>query len=69
MLELKERFGCERVVVFEDSMNDLSMFGIADESCAVENALMEVKEAATTIIPDNENDGVAKYLLEELDDK
>ena len=66
VLELKERFGCERVVVFGDSMNDLSMFGIADESCAVENALKEVKDVATTIIPDNENDGVAKYLSQFL---
>ena len=53
-------------MVFGDSMIDLSMFGIADESCAVETALKEVKEAASKIITDNENDGVAKYLSQFL---
>ena len=41
------------------------MFAIANEACAVENGLEEVKEAATVIIPSNENDGVATYLMEQ----
>lgn len=63
VLKCKEKLGCDRVVVFGDSINDLSMFAIADEACAVENGLEEVKKAATTIIPSNENDGVATYLI------
>lgn len=60
--KLKEALLCDRVVVFGDSVNDLSMFAIADESCAVENGIDEVKSVATVIIPENEDDGVANYL-------
>lgn len=63
VLRCKEALSCDRVVVFGDSVNDLSMFAVADEACAVENGIEEVKSAATVIIPSNENDGVATYLL------
>ena len=63
-LELKAELECDRLVVFGDGLNDISMFEVADESCAVANAEDEVKRAATKIIPCNEDDGVAKYLLE-----
>lgn len=62
VLRCKEELLCDRVVVFGDSVNDLSMFAVADEACAVENGIEEVKAAATVIIPSNENDGVATYL-------
>jgi hypothetical protein len=65
VLKCKEKFECDRIVVFGDSINDLSMFAIADEACAVENGIDEVKAAANVIIPCNENDGVAKYLMEQ----
>lgn len=65
VLKCKEKLGCDRIVVFGDSINDLSMFAIANEACAVENGLEEVKEAATIIIPSNESDGVATYLMEQ----
>lgn len=65
VLKCKEKLRCDRIVVFGDSINDLSMFAIANEACAVENGLEEVKEAATVIIPSNENDGVATYLMEQ----
>lgn len=63
VLKCKEELLCDRVVVFGDSVNDLSMFAVADEACVVENGIEEVKSAATVLIPSNENDGVAIYLL------
>lgn len=65
VLKLKEKLGCDKVVVFGDSMNDLPMFEIADVSCAVANAMDEVKEAADIVIDSNEEDGVARYILKE----
>lgn len=64
VLSIKEKIGCNQIVVFGDSVNDLSMFAIANESFAVANGLDEVKAAATAIILNNEKDGVAKYLVE-----
>ena len=63
VLKLREMLGCDRVVVFGDHENDLSMFQIADECYAVANAEASVKEAATAVIGSNEEDGVAKWLL------
>lgn len=63
VLKCKERLGCDRIVVFGDSTNDLSMFAIADEACAVANAIEEVKSKATHVIGSNDDDGVAKYLM------
>ena len=62
ILQLKDYLKCEKVVVFGDGLNDLSMFEIADEAYAVENAVNELKAVATGVIGSNENDGVAKYL-------
>ena len=62
LLKIKERYGFERLVVFGDSLNDLSMFRIADEAYAVANARDELKEAAMGVIGSNEEDAVAAYL-------
>lgn len=64
-LWLKERLGCGRLVAFGDAMNDLPLFAVADEACAVANAQEPVRAAASRIIGSNEEDGVAKFLLEE----
>ena len=40
------------------------MFQIADECYAMENAMDELKEIATGIIGSNNDDGVAKWLLQ-----
>ena len=61
--ELKEKLGCEKLVVFGDGKNDLDMFHAADEAYAVQNADEELKAAATAIIGGNDEDGVAKWLL------
>lgn len=62
--ELKEKLGCEKLVVFGDGKNDLDMFHAADEAYAVQNADKELKAAATAIIGGSNEDGVAKWLLE-----
>ncbi len=60
---LKALYGFERVVVFGDEKNDLSMFSLADECYAVANANEDVKHAASGVIASNDADGVAEYLL------
>ena len=51
------------VTVFGDSMNDIGMFKLAGTSVAVSNALDEVKEVASIVLPhSNDEDAVAKYL-------
>lgn len=64
MQELKQMLGCDRVVCFGDGLNDLSMFAEADECYAVANAALELKRAATAVIGGNDEDGVARWLLE-----
>lgn len=62
--KLKEILGCDRMVAFGDAVNDLPLFAAADGSCAVANAVPQLKEAATEIIGSNEEDGVARWLVE-----
>ena len=64
ILKLKEEIGFNRLVVFGDSLNDISMFEIADESFAVANARDELKKIATHIIGSNEEDSVVDLLKE-----
>lgn len=67
VLMLKEKLGCDRLVCFGDGKNDISMFSIRDECYAVANAVEELKAVATAVIGDNNEDGVAKWLLENGD--
>ena len=64
VLKLKEQLGYERLVVFGDSLNDISMFKIADEAYAVSNAMDELKKYATGVIGSNEEDAVVRFLKE-----
>ncbi|MFT7387720.1 MAG: Cof subfamily protein (haloacid dehalogenase superfamily) [Candidatus Endobugula sp.] len=61
---LREQLNVNKVICFGDSDNDLSMFAVADESYATENAKAEVKEAASGVIGHHHEDGVAHYLRE-----
>jgi len=61
---LKEITGCDKVICFGDAINDISMFTIADDSYAVANANLQLKQIATGIIGSNGEDGVAMWLLE-----
>lgn len=63
---LKEMYGFSRVVAFGDNANDIEMLQNADVGVAVGNATDEVKAVAKTVIDNNNNDGVAKYLLSEF---
>ena len=60
--KVKKLCGCQKVIVFGDSANDIPMFRIADEAYATKNASNELKEIATEIIESNNADGVAKWL-------
>lgn len=62
ILQLKKMCECDYIIVFGDGINDISMFKIADEGYAVQNAVKELKEIATGIIDGNQKDGVAKWL-------
>ena len=62
--KLKQITQSDYVVVFGDGINDLEMFGAADECYAMANAEPELKAAATKIIESNDNDGVAHWLAE-----
>lgn len=63
---LKDMYGCDRVVSFGDAINDIPMFELSDECYAVENAVSELKSAATGIVGSNDGDGVAKWLRENV---
>ncbi len=63
---LKEMYGFSRVVAFGDNANDIEMLQNADVGVAVGNATDEVKAVAKTVIDNNNNDGVAKFLLSEF---
>lgn len=62
--QLKEHLGSDRLVVFGDGINDIDMFRMADEAYAVANAVDALKRFATGIIGKNDDDSVAKWLLE-----
>ena len=65
--KLKDMWGCDRVISFGDAVNDLPMFRVSDECYAVSNAAEELKAAATGIIGSNEEDGIARWLMEHVD--
>lgn len=62
--DLKAELGASNIICFGDSYNDLSMFALADEAYAPENAKGEVKEAASAVIGHHHEDGVAQFLRE-----
>ena len=66
ILKLKKMWGCSRIISFGDAVNDIPMFEISDECYAVANAVAELKAAATGVIGSNEEDGVAKWLLDHI---
>lgn len=65
-LELKTLVNADRITAFGDNLNDLTLFSVADEAYAVENAVPEVKAAANAILESNRADGVAKFLLKDF---
>ncbi len=61
---LQRQTGARRLVCFGDSDNDISMFKLADEAYAMENALDELKEVATGVIGHHSNHGIAEFLAQ-----
>lgn len=64
--KLKEIWHCDRVISFGDAINDIPMFQISQECYAVENAVEELKQLATGMIASNDNDGVVRWLEENV---
>lgn len=63
-VELKNLLGVDCIVAFGDNLNDIPLFDIADECYAVSNSCEELKALATGVIGSNDEDAVAKFLLQ-----
>ena len=63
---LRELLGAEKLVSFGDGKNDRDLFLASDECYAVQNAADELKQIATSVIGYSEEDSVAKFLLQNL---
>lgn len=59
---LKQQLGASKLICFGDNDNDLSMFALADECYAPENASPAIKAAATRVIGHHHDDGIAHFL-------
>lgn len=61
---LSEKYGIDReeIICIGDNENDISMIKFAGLGIAMENAIDEVKNAASYITDSNKNDGVAKAI-------
>jgi Cof subfamily protein (haloacid dehalogenase superfamily) len=66
VLRLKKLFSFEKIVCFGDNYNDMSLFDVCDEFYAVSNAVDEIKSKSTKIIKSNTEDGVARWLEENV---
>ena len=54
----------ERIISFGDSINDVPLFEMSDECYAVANAVEALKRVADDVIESNDEDGVARWLME-----
>lgn len=64
--QLKKIWNCDKIICFGDAVNDISIFKQADEAYAVANAVPELRQIATGIISENDRDGVALWLKENV---
>ena len=55
-----------KIAAFGDDFNDIGMLKLCGAGIAMENAIEEVKSAADSVCPSNENDGVAKWIEKNL---
>ncbi|MCH5214255.1 MAG: HAD family phosphatase [Muribaculaceae bacterium] len=60
---LARMVGADRIVVYGDNLNDLSMMAAADYSVAVSNAVEEVKREVDEVIGSNAFDAVPRHIL------
>ena len=54
------------IAAFGDDFNDIGMLKLCGKGIAMENAIEEVKKAADQVCASNENDGVAKWIENNL---
>ncbi|MDE7397330.1 MAG: Cof-type HAD-IIB family hydrolase [Muribaculum sp.] len=66
VVQLKRHYEADRLVVFGDNLNDLSMMEIADVAVAVGNAVDEVKAKADIVIGPNSADSVARFVYDDF---
>lgn len=59
---LKKENDINKIIVFGDNLNDMSMFETADEAYAVKNAANDIKTKATAVIEENNNNAVAEFI-------
>lgn len=64
ILEIKKRFGFEKLITFGDNLNDISMFEISDIAFAVDNGELKAKEMADCVIGSNQDESVVNKILE-----
>lgn len=59
--------GCkaQEVTVFGDNLNDIGLFRAAGKKIAVRNAHQQILEMADQVTESNDDDGVAKYLIQQ----
>ncbi len=62
LADVMQMTGAQKIISFGDNINDVPMFEISAESCAVANAVPEAKQAATHLIASNAENGVAKWI-------
>lgn len=60
---LKAELNADNLVVFGDGDNDLTMFRVADEAYAMDNAPDYIKDKATDTVGHHDEDGVAEFLI------
>ena len=68
-LEIKKLVGADKIIAFGDNLNDIPLFEIADECYAVAEAQEELKNIATSVIGSHNEDAVAEFLLEYVNNK
>ena len=56
----------QKIAAFGDDFNDIGMLKIVGRGVAMQNAIPEVKKAANEVCSSNENDGVAKWIQDNL---
>ncbi len=60
----KYKMSSNDIYCFGDDYNDIEMFKYCKNSVAMGNAISELKSIAMFITDTNDNDGVAKFLIE-----
>ena len=64
---LRKQGGYDSITGFGDNLNDVSLYEACDYFYAVSNAHPEIQNMANSVIPSNEENGVAKYLETMID--